>query len=220
MQTEHARAQGGQLGNDFVRINALNSVQLDYLTLGLFQDLIGISVYTQVCKKHTLLYFSEVSLNCYYSGMAKSLSLSIPSVLLATPPTFAQNYGQVPGVGCGQDIAGPILVFHQPSTWVVALQPVVHVLLLASLQHGSLSKADTVSVYEDIGGLCPFPSLLRGRVHILPALGTCQLFGNGERSFWKTGSRIFLSRSQILLLYSPQSWGKNFLCKFHFLSLF
>lgn len=152
--------------------------------------------------------------------MAKSLSLSIPSVLLATPPTFAQNYGQVPGVGCGQDIAGPILVFHQPSTWVVALQPVVHVLLLASLQHGSLSKADTVSVYEDIGGLCPFPSLLRGRVHILPALGTCQLFGNGERSFWKTGSRIFLSRSQILLLYSPQSWGKNFLCKFHFLSLF
>lgn len=47
-----------------------------------------------------------------------------------SPTTFAQNCGKAPEVGCGQDFAGPILVFHQPFIQAVALEPVVHLLLL------------------------------------------------------------------------------------------
>lgn len=121
-----------------------------------------------MCKKHTFLHFSEVQLNCYCSYKAKSLSQSSPSVLLAPTPIFAQNSGEDPGVGCGLDTTGPILVFPSPSTQAVALEPVVHLLLVClpvvwESQQGCCVAQST----RTLGGFSPFLNVLTGRVQIL-----------------------------------------------------
>lgn len=134
------------------------------------------------------------------------------------PTTFAQNCGKAPEVGCGQDFAGPILVFHQ----AVALEPVVHLLLLYLRTPWGSQQGCCMSQFSRT--FLRFSSFLRVLRYSADPL--CSWASQTFLEIWRSlcmenrTQNISFWHPNLFLLYFPQSWGKTSLFKFYFFPIF